>query len=109
MANTANIKFYAGAKHSVQITITSGLTLTNYEAKIQVKNNSYDENSILEFNSTSGTSLVILNDTQLLLTIPAELTINLEGSYLFQLMLSNLTDVIKLPVYKFIILESITN
>lgn len=109
----STIQFKEGAKHSVLITVATGITLTNYSAFIQVRD-SYEDAVIFEF-STSGYTgttdgtLVIGQNNQLYWEIPAILTIDRGGSYLWQLMLyTSETDIIKFDVGRFIIDESIT-
>jgi len=102
----ADIIFREGSQYNVLIEVYSGITLSGYIAKIDVKANT-ESLPILEFTTTDGS--LIIADNNIILTIPSNSTIGLSGEYYWQLSL-NTTDInaIKYPIYKFTILPSIT-
>ena len=104
----ATILFNEGALHSVLITISSGVTVTGYNATILVKDD-FEDTAILEF-STIDSTLIYGSNNTILWNIPANKSVGLGGSYLWQLKLyTDNTDAILFPVNRMIITESINN
>lgn len=104
----ANITFKEGTAHSVVINLPVEIDLTVYDAKIQVRQAAGDE-VVFEFSTQADTLTDGINS--LLLEIPATLSVGKAGSYKWQLMLNNTTDledIIKFPIYGFTVLQAIT-
>lgn len=103
----SDILFKEGAMHSVVINIPVEINLTGYKAKIQVRKSVTASIIDFEFNTENATLNIV--GQQILLQIPANLTDNKDGDYLWQLMIyTNTADAIKFAIGKFIILPSIT-
>jgi len=100
----AAISFEQGEKHNVLITIPDTVLLSEYYARIEVR---------VAFNAKIELAFqeeLDLNGQQILLTIPASATENINGKYMWQLMLVKLNDpedVIKFAADSFIINSSI--
>ena len=102
----SDILFKEGAYNSVAINIPVEINLTGYKAKIQVRKSI--NAGIIDFEFSTETSTLIIVGQQVLLQVPANLTDNKDGEYLWQLMLyTTLTDAIKFSIGKLIISPSI--
>lgn len=114
MATKAEIILIEGAKHNVVFVVPNDINLATYNALIQVKNRENSDINIFEFSTVTGltggtltkniTTISGTTTQQLILSIPAKTTVNMNGIYKYQLMLySNNTDAIKFDIQNFII------
>ena len=111
----ATIQLTEGSRHNVVLIVPNDISLTAYNAKIEVKTKETSTTNLYTF-STIDNSLIknistISGSTvqQVLLQINASATEGKNGNYKWQLILwSTVDDVIKFPIQNFIIKPSIT-